>query len=273
MLRYVIRQTLFIVSLFLGFTSGSYAQDELLFATAPTHSKQITKETYTPILNHLSKALGRDIKLHLPINFLDYSNKMRNDKYDIVFDGPHFVGWRMANLEHTPVVKLPGTIKIVIATKQQNAQLKNIDDLVGQRVCAFSPPNLLTLGFLSLFENPLRLPVITPAKGFKGLIQCLQTEKGQAAVFRDKMWEKMDKTGLRLVASPERGYPERTFSVSSRIDAGTQQKIKAALLSDDGQKSAQKLLTIFKKQNLVEAIPNQYDGLDKLLYSTWGFRK
>ena len=117
------------------------------------------------------------------------------------------------------------------------------------------------------------VPVITPAKGFKGLIQCLQAEKGQAAVFRDKMWEKMDKTGLRLVAAPERGYPERTFSVASRVDAGTQQKIKAALLSDEGQKSAQKLLQVFKKPNLVEALPNQYDGLDKLLYSTWGFRK
>ena len=92
------------------------------------------------------------------------------------------------------------------------------------------------------------------------------------AILRDKMWEKMEQSGLTLIDLPEKSYPERTVTVSSRIPKETQDKIAAALLSPEGQKAAASLLKRFKKDKFIPAQKQDYDGLDKLLKPVWGFR-
>jgi len=265
----------FFLSLSYNFSASAesvqYA-DTITFITAPTHSKQKTKEIYTPITDYLSKKAGIEVKLIYPINFLDYINKMRKGSYDITFDGPHFASWRIKNLGDAPVARLPGQIKIAIITKAQHSRFNNMDDLVGQRICAFASPNLLTMAYLDNYENPVRLPVTVPAKGFKGLVKCLKDNKGKAAVLRDKMWNKMDKTGLKLISIPENAYPDRTFTLSSKIDLATQLVIQKALTSPEAEAPLSKLLKTFKKPKLITASKEEYDGVDQLLKPIWAFK-
>jgi len=35
-----------------------------------------------------------------------------------VFDGPHFVSWRMTKLQHVPLVKFPGNLEFVVAVRK-----------------------------------------------------------------------------------------------------------------------------------------------------------
>ena len=267
------------IFVFMLLAIGSAAQaaddDTIVFATAPTHSKEETVRLYTPLMNYLSQATGKKFVIETAANFIEYSVRMRLDKYDMIFDGPHLTGWRMVNMDHTPIVRFPGTIKIVVAA-QKDSELSSMEDLEGgfARVCAFASPNMLTMAFLSYFPNPVRQPNLVRVQGFKNLVKCMKQNRGEAAVLRDKLWGKMkdeDKANYRLIAEPERGYPERTFSVSPKISEPLRKQIAEAMLSEEGQKVGQALLERFKKKKFIPAKPAEYEGLDQLLRPVWGF--
>lgn len=269
------RSIIAMIILFLGATAQAADKDAIVFATAPTHSKDETVKLYTPLMSYLSQVTGKKFIIEPAANFIEYSVRMRLDKYDMIFDGPHLTGWRVANMGHTPIVRFPGTIKIVVAAKKESG-LSSMKDLEGgyARVCAFASPNMLTMAFLSHFPNPVRQPHLIRTQGFKGLVKCINSNHGEAVVLRDKLWGKLsdeDKESLKLIAQPERGYPERTFSVSSRVDEALRKQIAEALLSEQGTKVSQALLARFKKKNFIPAKGEDYAGLDQLLRPVWGF--
>lgn len=252
------------------------ANDEFIFATAPTQSAEETTKLYTPIIKFLSAKTGKKFTLDIPSNFIQYSSSMQKNKYDMVFDGPHLSGWRIERLQHTPILRFPGQIKIVIAAREKSI-LTNMDDLqYGIRVCSFTPPNMLTMTMLSYFPNPSKQPNLIRVQGFKKLMSCLKKGKGDAAVLRDKLWGKAQKSGaakgLKLIAKPPQGYPERTFTVGPKINKELRAKITKLLLSKEGQKVTAPLLKRFKKKNLIIANPGEYYGLYNLINTVWGFQ-
>jgi len=251
------------------------ANDELIFATAPTHSADETKKIYTPIVNYLAKKTGKKIKLSIPKSFTQYSIQMQRGDYDIIFDGPHLVDWRIQRKQHRPLVRLPGRIQVVVAVKNDSKLTKLSDLQYGIKACAFFPPNLLTMAFLSHYSNPARQPAIVRVRGFKNLIKCVKKGKGDVAVLRKKLWGKAKKTGankgIKIMAVFPETFPERTFSVGPKISPDLAATITKLLLNNEGQKAAGALLKRFKKKNLIKATPQEYDGLANLVSTVWGF--
>ena len=247
------------------------AEDTLIFSTAPTHSAKKTQEIYGPVVKYLSQATGKKIEIKTATTFVDYNNNLQKNNYHILFDGPHFVSWRMDKFGHVPVARLPGYIKIVVVVKK-DSKITKMEQLASKRVCSFPSPNMLTMAFFEHYPNPIRQPVPVPAKGFKGLEKCLERSDVVAAVLRDKMWAKMkNKDKYKILYAPPNTYPERTFSVSPGIDSDTRKKITYALLSAEGQPYLHDLLTTFKRDKLIPARPGEYQGLGELLAPVWGF--
>ncbi len=248
----------------------------LIFSTAPTASPQETIKLYQPLVDHLSRVIGHPIQIKPAANFIEYQIKMRLDEYDILFDGPHLVGWRMAKLGHVPLARFPGEIRIVVAANENNKRLRNLEDLAfnSAHVCAFASPNMLTMAFLKYFPNPARQPFMLRTSGFKGLEECLLSGRGDVAVLRDKMWKQFEgNKELRLISVPQHSYPERTFSASSRVPAELRAKLAEALLSPDTQKMAEELLKRFKKDKFIVADAREYKDLGLLLTPIWGFHE
>lgn len=251
------------------------ANDELIFATAPTHSASDTKKIYTPIVEYLAKKTGKKIKLSIPKSFTQYSIQMQRGDYDIIFDGPHLSDWRINHQQHRPIVRLPGRIQVVLAVKN-NSKLTKLSDLqYGIKACAFFPPNLLTMTFLSHYSNPARQPAIIRVQGFKNIIKCVKKGKGDVAVLRKKLWGKAKKTGankgLRIMATFPETFPERTFTVGPKINPDLAATITKLLLNDEGKKASAALLKRFKKKNLIKANHLEYNGLSALVSTVWGF--
>ena len=251
------------------------AGDELIFATAPTHSADETKKIYTPIVNYLSKKTGKKITLSIPRSFTQYSIQMQRGDYDIIFDGPHLADWRIKHQQHRPIVRLPGRIQVVVAVKE-GSKLTTLKELeYGIKACAFFPPNLLTMTFLSHYSNPARQPAIVRVRGFKNLIKCVKKGKGDVAVLRKKLWGKAKKTsaskGLKIMASFPETFPERTFTVGPKVSPDLAATITKLLLNDEGKKAAGALLKRFKKKNLIKANFREYEGLSNLISTVWGF--
>jgi len=266
-----------VVVMLLGTPAYAAEKGIISFTTAPTQSLAKTKELYGPLVDYLAETTGKNIKLVAARNFLEYTSKMRKGEYDIVFDGPHFVSWRMNKVKHVPVARLPGKL-IFAAIVKDGGVINDIKQLVGKKVCAVNSPNLATLTILDSFPNPVQQPVIVSVRSFKEAFSCLKSGKGQAAFLPIGFWKKFEKKGktdgLRILyTSKKKPLPTRTFSISEEVDAVTRSNIQKALLDAEGKKGAQPLLKRFNRKKFVEAPSSEFKGLSRLLLSVWGFHE
>ncbi len=251
---------------------ASAATNELVLTAPPRESAAKAMEVFEPIAQHLTRALGQPVVFKYSDNWLSYQSTMQKDRYDIVFDGPHFVSWRVAKLNHVPVVKLPGQLSYVIVARKDNNRINTLTDLNGRAFCTPAPPNLGALTALFEFTNPSRQPLLINSKGFPQAYEAMISGKCAAAVLQAKLFEKLDKEKqLAKVLFQSKGLPNQAFSASSRVSEEMRTRLSAALLSDAGKKATLKLREEYNGQDFVPASTLEYQGHAVLLKDTWGF--
>jgi ABC-type phosphate/phosphonate transport system substrate-binding protein len=251
--------------------SGQVMANQLIMTAPPRESAAAGKELYGPIAEYLTKAIGSPVVYQHPGNWMTYQRDMRNDKYDIVFDGPHFVSWRMAHLGHEVLVKLPGNLQFVLLTDANNNKFNTPDDLIGRNICGISPPNLSTLSVLDYYRNPVRQPVIKGIKGGMGKVyKSFKSGKCEAAVLRTafhkkKLSEEQRREMKELYMSKR--LPNQAISVSPRISPQAKRKIAESLTMGDGVASTAGILKRFggKAKSFIHANNQEYQGHNMLL--------
>lgn len=254
-------------------TSAAVAGEEYIFSAPPRETGENESEVYQPIADYLSKATGKKIVYKHSDNWLSYQEEMRKGTYDLVFDGPHFVSWRMAKLQHVPLVKLAGDLAFVVIVRKDNDRINDIKSLAGRVVCGMAPPNLATLTLYNQFDNPVRQPLVMETQSFALAYQGMIDGKCVAAVMRDQMFNKLnkDKKAARVIFhSP--GVPNQAFSASPRIAAADQVKITEALLAPKARQHLAQFFSRYSKdRDLIPASKVEFRNLQFLLKDTWGF--
>ena len=249
----------------------------LLFSAPPRGAEADERADFEPVAALLARATGLDIRYEYPREWLNYRNKMLDGKFDILFDGPHFVSWRMHKQSHQPLVRLPGQLVFVAVVRQDETAIQNADQLVGRRVCALAPPNLATLSVLSRFTgNIIRRPIVVEVVSFKDGYQGLtKTRKCDAAIMPMGAYKKMDEEAkLAKVVHTSEGYPNQAFSASPKLDETARAKITQALTSPEAGEVIKRFLQNYSQgKPLVAAKPEDYAAARTLLRDSWGFNK
>jgi len=247
---------------------------ELVFSAPPRGSFQEEAAIYQPIVDLLSKVIGKKVTYQYSDNWLSYSKDMTEGSYDIVFDGPAFNGWRIDKLSHTPIVRLPEDFVFVVITKADNDRVKQVKDLAGRMVCAHAPPNLGTLTLLSQFDNPAREPVIVETKGWDNSYKAMLGGKCVATVVPIKNLAKNDTGAKKLTKTlyQHKAMPNQAISVGPRIAPALHAKIAQALLSEEGKQATAKLRTAYAGKDFVPTTRDEYAGLGDLLKSSLYYR-
>ncbi len=253
-------------------TIETIAKETFIFTAPPRENIEKGKHTYGPIASYLSKVLGKNIEYHHPGNWLTYSADMRKDKYDMVFDGPHFVSWRISKINHTPVVKIPGGFIFKFVAYRDNKEISKVDNLVGKRVCGHPPPNQGTLRLYNQFKNPMRLPILVPVKGWRNIYNAMMTGKCDAAILPEKIYKKVDpKSKNSKVLFSSSPVPGQAITVGKRFNHQDVIKIRKALLSKQGQAATKNLRKRFASPTLKAANKEEYEGVSQLLADSYGF--
>ncbi len=245
---------------------------ELILTAPPRESVQAGKKIYQPVAKYLSQLLNRKVSYKHPGNWFNYQNKMRKDKYDIIFDGPHFASWRIAHLKHEALIKLPGELQFIVVANADNTELHSGKDMIGKRFCGISPPNLSSLSFLATFTNPMTQPKI---KGIKGgmaqVFKAFEEKKCIAAVLRKEFYEKKlthaRRDKLKIIFKSSK-MTNQVISVSSRLSQKEKNKIANALLKGDGAKSLNGIVKRFSgkaKKTFIRTNNAEYRGYNKHL--------
>jgi ABC-type phosphate/phosphonate transport system substrate-binding protein len=262
-----------LASLILGLTPRLlWAAGEYVFSAPPRDSAERDTEVYQPVAEYLSKVTHKPFVYRDAGNWLTYESEMQKGAYDLVFDGPAFIGWRVARLGHVPLVKVPGQLTFVIIARKDDNSIQTLQDLAGRTVCSFAPPNLTALLLYREFTNPARQPTIVPVRGFQTAYD--QAVKGDCAgaVLQAKLFETFDHDAhAAKVLFRSKPLPNQAFTAGPRIDAAMREQITAALLSPEGKRVTEAMRAPFKGQDFVPADPHEYDGLGVLLRDIWGF--
>ncbi|MGW8247283.1 MAG: phosphate/phosphite/phosphonate ABC transporter substrate-binding protein [Acidiferrobacterales bacterium] len=274
MTKNIFAAVLILLSLAIPSTTTLAAGKTYIFSAPPRGTEANEQKVYVPIAKYLSKVLGERVEYKYPGNWLNYQNQMQQGKYDLVFDGPHFIGWRMAKIGHTPLVKLPGDLAFIVMARSDGMKLGT---LAGLKVCGLAPPNLATLTLYNQFPNPLRQPQVKEVKSFAMAYRDVMNQECDAAVMRDKMFTKLtakSETKGKVIWS-SKGVSNQGFSAGPRFNAKDKQKITEALLSADAQKPLANFFDRFSKKNkkLIKATAEEYAGLGSLLKDVWGFHQ
>ncbi|MGD8569237.1 MAG: PhnD/SsuA/transferrin family substrate-binding protein [Gammaproteobacteria bacterium] len=220
----------------------------------PRELPEAGEELYEPLAKYLSDVLGEKVIYKHPKNWLQYQRDLRHDVYDIVFDGPHFVSWRMAHLNHDVLVKLPGTLEFVIVINKDDQQVTELKDLIGKKICGIPPPNLATLTVIEQFQNPVRQPIIWGVKGgFPKVLDAFQKGGCRAAVFRTTFYNKKlgdkDRATMKVLFK-SKALPNQAISVSSRVKSKyKKQIIRSLTLDEKGKRAAQGIVNRFGGNN------------------------
>lgn len=227
------KKIILIVLFSMGFSLQTAFSAELIFTAPPRESARAGQKLYAPVAKYLSKLLNKKVTYKHPGNWFSYQNNMRKDKYDIIFDGPHFISWRVAHINHEVLLKLPGELKFMVVTNKSNNTLNEGKDLIGKRFCGISPPNLSSLSFLASFKNPVLQPKVKGIKGGMGKVyKAFAKNKCPAAVLRNTFYKKKltnsQREKLKIIFdSPS--LPNQAISVSSRLSSAEKQRITTAL--------------------------------------------
>lgn len=263
-----------------GHISTAFSQD-LILSAPPRESTEAGMKMYGPIAQHLSRILDVDVTYKHPENWMKYQHDMRNDKYDIVFDGPHFIAWREEHLGHEALVRLPGKLQFVLVTDTNRKTVNKVDDLIGKNICGISPPNLSTLSVLDYYRNPVRQPTIKGIKGGMKKVFRSLTEKNKkncsAVVLRTTFYNKKlkpeQKEKIKTVYK-SKAMPNQGVSVSRRVSYDLKLRIKKSLTIGEGVGSTKKLLKRFagKAKSFIPVQEKEYAGYNNLLEGIiWGW--
>lgn len=259
----------FILMINLPFSVANAA--EIIFTSPPREKAAAGAKVYGPIAAHLSQVMKTKVTYKHPGNWLNYQREMRDGKYDIIFDGPHFASWRMAHIGHDMVVKLPGKLIFYLVKKKDNKSINTTNDLIGKRICGISMPNLSTLSVLGAYPNPVRQPVIIGVRGgMKGVVKSLKKNRCSAYVFRDKFYLKKIKPELRntlQIIYKSKPLPNQVISAGQRVTPAQKKAIAHSLSVGNGIDSTKELRKRFagKARSMLKASNKEFKGHNHLL--------
>jgi ABC-type phosphate/phosphonate transport system substrate-binding protein len=258
----------FFSCIFVSLLIVTSAQAELVLSAPPRESADEGNKVYGPLAEHLSKELGEEVTYQHPGSWFSYQKGIRSDKYDIVFDGPHFISWRIKNKGHTPVAKLPGDLSFVLIARAGDTETNSTEDLAGKLICAISPPNLSTLTVLKEYSEDGKPKLKTVKGGMGAVYKSFNEGNCKAAVLRDKFFYKKlsdeDRTNTKVIYSST-PVPNQGITVSSRIPYENRKKITDALTSLNPGTTP--LLNRFapKAEKMSPVNTGEYDSYDMLL--------
>jgi len=253
------------------------ANAELIMSAPPRESAKDGEKYYGPIARYISKIIGEKVVYTHPKSWTSYTKAMRAGKYDIVFDGPHFVAWRMRHVKHVPLARLDGTLDFMVLAKSADKKVNSKRDLIGKSICGLASPNLATVSAFAMYNNPVIQPDIEIVKG-GGSTVMKKFFNGECkyVVIRDQLYKKLSaekKAQIKIIAK-SKSLPNQTISVSTKITKLKRDKIAASLTSKQGAVVADRLLSRFskKKKYFIRTKTKEYEDLEFLLEGVvWGW--
>lgn len=243
----------------------------LVLSAPPRESASEAERLYQPLARYLGQALGRPVEFRHSGDWGVYQSRMLAGDYDILFDGPHFNGYRAAKLDHTVLVKVEEPHELAVITRV-DSPFVSMQKMAGRTFCTHAPPNLGALVLLQLFDNPARQPAIVATESWTATYRNVVAGKCVGGVMPVAQFNKLNSGDAARILYKTAPMPNQAFSAGPRLGAHERGVIAASLLSDAAREPLRPLQAAYKFTRLVPASNEEYLDLAALLTNAWIYR-
>ena len=215
------------------------ASAELVLSTQPRGPHTEVDRPFEELASYLTKLTGAAVSYRYMDDWLTYATEMQSGQYDIAFDGPAFVSWRMRNQNHEVLAKIAGdSVRHVVVVKKDNNRIKSIHGLAGHTVCGRPTPNLASLVLLKEFTNPMRQPIIVPAESYDDAFQKMLAGRCTGALVGESRFKKYsdEDRGMTKVVFTSEPLPTPAITAGPRVTPEQKRKIVEALTAPEASK-------------------------------------
>ncbi|MBI3188789.1 MAG: PhnD/SsuA/transferrin family substrate-binding protein [Gammaproteobacteria bacterium] len=240
---------------------------DYVFTSAPRETIEESIAVYQPIADFLTRVTGEKFVLRTTADWSDYTIAMKNQEYDVAFDGAHFVSWRIKYINHEIIAKLPDLLIWRLVSLKDRPDIKTLDDMIGKKMCAPKSPNFGYLIMMSHYTDPDHEPVQVVTKSWKDGYDGVMKGECDAAVMPKANHLKFDPELVKSKAVyTHLPYPNQAFTAGPKLSSAMKEKVRNAILSDEGQAAASLLRERFAPGTfLVSAENEEYEGISLVL--------
>lgn len=238
--------------------AGAEAIQPITLVAAPRGSEADETALYGPLAAYLEQKVGRPVRYVYIADWLSYRKAIKDNNYDIYFNGPHFSGWLLVYRQHRLVARLVESHTFVAITKAGNFHATKIKDLAGRASCLHAPPNLGTEIFNSAFDNPARQPHTILITGWKAAFEGVVAGRCAGAVLPDTVLNKLNGTNEVKVIHRFPSIANQALTVTNRLPSTVIEDLRAAMRAPSANVVGAKLLSAYASKGFVEAKEADY---------------
>ncbi len=245
---------------------------DIVFVIQPILSEEQTKRAFQPLADYLSKASGKRVVIRTLPNFLAYWEVVRQDSgYHLVLDAAHFTDYRAQKLGFKVLAKLPDTVSYSLIVNS-GALVIDPTELVGKTVATTGAPSIGAARLNAMYPNPVRQPIIVDSGTAEEGVEMVVKNKVQAAIVPTPLVsQRMAQGGGISVVTTTEPIPHIAFSASPKLDAGTREKIRNALVNASKTEDGRKMLKDVNFERFDPATEQIYAGQGNILKEYWGY--
>lgn len=249
----------------LGARADDYAQtrQSIVFGILPFMSEVSLIKRFSPLRDHLSARLKRDVVLETATDMSTFIQRTNEGVYDIVYTAPHFVLLATQSGLYTVLAQPSQKLAAHIMVPADSA-VRTVAQLANRRVASGPALAFLTIvGKDLLTQSGLKeaaAPQYTIFPNNNSALQATASGDSDAAIVGTYMLEQAQKAGLReLIATPP--YPSVAILASTRLTTQQHSVIGDALVELGTSTSGKALLERIEYPGFQRANLAEYDTL------------
>lgn len=245
---------------------------DIVFVIQPILSEEQTRRAFQPLADYLARATGKRIVIRTLPNFLAYWEVVRQDSgYQLVLDAAHFTDYRVQKLGFKVLAKLPDTVSYSLIVGS-DALVIDPAELIGKTIATTGAPSIGAARLNAMYPNPVRQPIIVDSgTAEEGLEMVLKNKALAAIVPTPLVSQRMAQGGGISVVTTTEPMPHIAFSASPKLDAGTREKIRNALVNATQTDDGRKMLKEVNFERFDPANEQIYTGQGSILKEYWGY--
>ena len=251
-------------------TAAMPAHAEIRFVVQPIIDREATRKAFQPLADYLSAATGEQVVLKTAYDYADFWSMMKDGKhYDLIFDGPFYVDYRIKHQNHVPLAKVPGLVSYSLVAMASSG-LFEPSELIGKKIASLTPPAPGGLVMFKMFPNPLRQPYILPVRSAEDAMKLLLTGKVHAAMVPTPLAAQAMQQGAEIstVVTTDQ-TPHMTITAGKSIGEATRKKITEALLNATKTPKGVEMLKKIGFEGFEATDAKLYDGYSRYLEQEW----
>ncbi|MFL6711299.1 MAG: phosphate/phosphite/phosphonate ABC transporter substrate-binding protein [Sulfurifustis sp.] len=227
-------------------------------------------DSYAPLAQYIASLTGRRCTLQMPPNFPAYWATLRQGKYDLALDAPHFTDYRVHKFGFSVLAKLPDAAGYSLIARDAEAP-SDPAQLVGRRIASLG---LLSVGagrLAAMFPNPVRQPLLIEVASVDQAMDLLLARRVEAAFLpAPALARRLAQGGVTVVLTTE-PMTQLAVSASPRLPAEMRERVREGLLRADQTEAGRALLRAIDIKRFEPVTAESFANQRTALKRYWGY--